>query len=74
MQVERTSENVLEIDLAGTPVNGTGNPHHGEGVIELTPYGAKRFAYELLLEATDAEWYASHTGTTKRIERLLKKP
>jgi len=72
MQVTHNHEGNVEIHLAGTPVNGTGNPHYGEGVISLTPYGAKRFAYELLLEATDAEWYKSHSGDGGDIQRMME--
>ena len=61
MQVTQNLKGVVKIHLSGTPVTGRGNPHYGEGVISLSPYGAKVFAYELLLKATDAEWYAAHS-------------
>lgn len=70
MRVTRNPQNIVQIRLAGTPVKGSGNPHHGEGTISLTAYGAKRFAYELLLEATDAEWYASHSGAAEDIQLM----
>lgn len=71
MRVTRTPQGIVQIRLAGTPVMGSGNPHHGEGIISLTAYGAKRFAYELLLEATDAEWYAAHSGDAKEPMQLM---
>lgn len=72
MQVTQNLKGVVEIHLAGTPVSGAGNPHYGEGVISLSPYGAKRFAYELLLTATDAEWYAAHSGDGGDIQRMME--
>ena len=72
MQVTHSlEEGVVEIHLSGTPVTGPGNPHYGEGIISLTPYGAKRFAYELLLNATDAEWYAAHSGPMSEAELMV---
>lgn len=57
MKVSRnTVDGNVTIHLAGTPVVGHA-PENGEGKIHLTPYGAKRLAYELLLNATDAEHY-----------------
>ena len=72
MEVTRSLKGIIEIHLAGTPVSGAGTPHRGEGVINLSPYGAKRFAYELLLQATDAEWYASHSGAMENTIQLMK--
>jgi hypothetical protein len=72
MIVTQKLKGVVEIHLAGTPVQGEGNPHYGEGVIRLTAYGAKRFAYELLLKATDAEWYASHSGAMDDIQLMAE--
>lgn len=60
MRVTQNLKGIVEIHLSGTPVDGPGNPRYGEGVIRLSPYGANRFAYELLLIATDAAWYAAH--------------
>ena len=48
----------VTISLLGTPVIGD-DPRSGIGEIKLTAYGAKRLAYELLLNVTDAEHYAS---------------
>ena len=72
MRVTQNLKGVVEIHLSGTPVEGSGNPHYGEGVISLSPYGAKRVAYELLMIATDAEWYATHSITECDIPLMAK--
>jgi len=72
MQVTQNLKGIVEIHLSGTQVNGLRNPHYGEGVISLSPHGARRFAYELLLNAEDAEWYAAHQGTGSREELIVE--
>ena len=46
----------VRIDLVGTPVSGN-NPKAGDGRIDLTSYGAKKIAYQLLAAATDIDHY-----------------
>ena len=72
MQVTQNLKGIVEIHLSGTQVNGPGNPHYGEGFITLSAYGAKRLAYELLLNATDAEWYANHQGSGSDAELMAE--
>jgi len=51
---------VVRIQLRGTPVCGFVKPNPiltSDGLIELTAYGARKFAYELLSAATDCDHY-----------------
>lgn len=52
--------NVIELHLAGTEVQVEKDEKPDQGVIKLTPYGARNLAYELLSKANDDEHYNKH--------------